>query len=64
MHSPERIRELKSYLGHGGLVAVAKETGYDLSHVSRVLRGERRNEKIEAAIKRRIESSLRKRGAA
>lgn len=50
--SGRRSRELARYARYRGLYSrVAKQLGVDRSYVSRVARGERRSQRVEAALR-------------
>lgn len=46
--------ERKAALRHGAMKEVAKRTGRTLGHVSEVVRGNRRDRKVEVAIARAV----------
>lgn len=51
---PLSRHERKDRLGHGGVSEIAALAGVDVSFVSRVLNGHKRNDRIEALITGRI----------
>jgi len=46
--------ERKRALGHGGAAEICRRTGRSATHVSYVLRGERRDRKVEVAVARKL----------
>lgn len=46
--------ERKEKLGHGGVTAIAKKTGFSVNYVSEVINGRKRNRKIEVATARKL----------
>ena len=51
---PLSFHDRKGSLGHGGLTKIAKRTKRTLGHVSQVVRGTRRDPRVERAVARVI----------
>lgn len=54
LSTSEKLRAISRRLRKGDISAIADKTGYDQSHVSRVLRGERNNDSIVNAAYTRV----------
>lgn len=48
------VSDVKERLGHGGVSEIAKASGRSVSHVSRVLNGERADRQVARRVARRL----------